>query len=126
MFTKQIKSSSNSFFMNLALMQAHKSLGNTKNNPAVGCVIINNNSVISVGNTGFNGRPHAEQNAILLSKSSVKIPEMESRLHDMEKKYNNMKMDTERAYSLLKRDIEIEDSNKKWWGYLKRISDNNK
>ena len=30
---------------------------------------------------------------ISASKSSVKIPEMESRLHDMEKKYNNMKAD---------------------------------
>ena len=27
----------------------------------------------------------------------------------------------ERAYSLIKNDIEIEESNKKWWGYLKQI-----
>ena len=36
-------------------------------------------------------------------------------------KYINAKKNMERAYSLIKNDIEIEDSNKKWWGYLKKI-----
>ena len=58
--------------MKLALMQAQKNLGNTKSNPAVGCVIVKDNSVISAGATGMNGRPHAEQNAIAYSKNSIK------------------------------------------------------
>jgi len=58
--------------MSLALQQAHKSLGNTGTNPAVGCVIIKNNHVISAGYTSVNGRPHAEYNAINLSKINLK------------------------------------------------------
>jgi len=50
--------------MNLALMQAKKNLGNTNKNPAVGCVIVKNNFVISSGCTSIKGRPHAEQNAL--------------------------------------------------------------
>ena len=46
--------------MKLALIQAQKNLGNTGDNPSVGCVITKNNSVISVGYTSNNGRPHAE------------------------------------------------------------------
>ena len=58
--------------MHLALMHAKKSLGNTKENPSVGCVIVKNNSVISAGCTSLNGRPHAEENAISLLKKSIK------------------------------------------------------
>ena len=58
--------------MNLALQQAHKSLGNTKSNPAVGCIITKNNHVISAGYTSIYGRPHAEYNAINLSKTNLK------------------------------------------------------
>ncbi len=59
MSIKQNKQSKHSFFMNLALMQAQKNLGNTKENPAVGCVIVKNDCIISAGYTGINGRPHA-------------------------------------------------------------------
>ena len=72
MFIKQNKYTKHSFFMKLALMQAQKSLGNTKENPAVGCVIVKNNCIVSAGCTGTNGRPHAEQNAITYSKNNVK------------------------------------------------------
>ena len=58
--------------MHLALMHAKKSLGNTQENPSVGCVIVKNNSVISAGCTSLNGRPHAEENAISLLKKSIK------------------------------------------------------
>tara|TARA_Y100000590_G_scaffold436201_1_gene556483 strand:+ start:1183 stop:2244 length:1062 start_codon:yes stop_codon:yes gene_type:complete len=58
--------------MNLALMQAKINLGNTKENPSVGCIIVNKNNVISAGHTGFNGRPHAEINAINSSKKKIK------------------------------------------------------
>ena len=60
------------YFMNLALLQAKKNIGNTGQNPSVGCVIIKNNSLISSGYTGINGRPHAEINAIKFSKMSLK------------------------------------------------------
>ncbi len=58
--------------MSLALEQAKRTLGNTKENPAVGCVIVRNNNVIGAGYTSFNGRPHAEINAINFSKANLK------------------------------------------------------
>ena len=57
--------------MNLALMMAKKSLGKTKENPAVGCIIVNKNGVISSGSTSSSGRPHAEYNAIKYSKNTI-------------------------------------------------------
>ena len=71
MFTNRNKISKNSFFMKLALEQAKKNLGNTKENPAVGCVITKNDSVIAAGATNINGRPHAEHNAIIFSKKKL-------------------------------------------------------
>ena len=50
--------------MSLALQQAKRVLGNTKTNPAVGCVLIKNGHLIGAGHTSVNGRPHAEQNAL--------------------------------------------------------------
>ena len=58
--------------MKLALLQAKKNLGNTSDNPAVGCVIVKNNFVMSSGCTGINGRPHAEQKRINLFKERYK------------------------------------------------------
>jgi len=72
MFTNQIKHKNNSYFMKLALLQAQKNIGNTNENPSVGCVISKNKSVISVGCTNINGRPHAEHNAIYQSKINLK------------------------------------------------------
>jgi len=66
----------NIYFMGLALQQAKKILGNTKKNPAVGCIIVKNHNVISAGFTGINGRPHAEQNAINFSKTNLKNSEL--------------------------------------------------
>ena len=51
-------------FSNLAFNLADKNLGKTNKNPSVGCVIVKNNSVISSGTTSYNGRPHAEFNAL--------------------------------------------------------------
>ena len=76
MFINQNKHANHSFFMRLALAQAQKNLGNTKENPSVGCVITKNNSIISIGFTSINGRPHAEQNAINLSKTNLKNSEL--------------------------------------------------
>ena len=58
--------------MRLALKQAEILLGNTKQNPTVGCVIVKNNNIIGAGATSFNGRPHAEKNAISSSKSNLR------------------------------------------------------
>ena len=51
-------------YMSLALSLASARHGLTGVNPSVGCVIVNNDEVISIGQTGYNGRPHAEYNAI--------------------------------------------------------------
>ena len=61
MFTNQNK---DYLYLKLAFHQAEINLGSTSLNPSVGCVIVKNNSVISSGRTSFNGRPHAEANAL--------------------------------------------------------------
>ena len=60
------------FYMNLALNLARERLGLTGENPSVGCVIVKNDEVISFGQTGVNGRPHAEYNAIKSCKENLK------------------------------------------------------
>ena len=72
MSINQNKIKNKSYFMSLALNQAKKNLGNTKDNPSVGCVITKNNNLISAGSTGIGGRPHAETNAMLFKKNKVK------------------------------------------------------
>ena len=51
-------------YMKLAIDLAKARKGLTGENPSVGCVIVKNDKIISIGQTGFNGRPHAEINAI--------------------------------------------------------------
>ena len=53
-----------SHYLDLAFQHAEINLGKTGLNPAVGCVIVKNNAVISSGITSINGRPHAEFNAL--------------------------------------------------------------
>ena len=60
------------YFMNLAFNLARDRSGLTAENPPVGCVIVKNNEVISLGQTGINGRPHAEYNAIKSCKKNLK------------------------------------------------------
>ena len=50
--------------LRLAYEQAKINLGNTKDNPSVGCIVERDGSVISSGVTSINGRPHAEFNAL--------------------------------------------------------------
>ena len=52
------------FYTKLAFYQAEINLGSTTTNPAVGCIVVKNNSVISSAQTSFGGRPHAEANAL--------------------------------------------------------------
>lgn len=51
-------------FMKIALNEARKNLGYTAPNPSVGCVIVKDHNVISVGVTGKGGSPHGEVDAI--------------------------------------------------------------
>ncbi len=50
--------------LSLAFELAKINLGSTKENPSVGCVVEKDGSIISSGYTSFNGRPHAEFNAL--------------------------------------------------------------
>lgn len=50
--------------MRAALAQARRSLGRTWPNPAVGCVIVKDGSIVARGRTQDGGRPHAEVDAL--------------------------------------------------------------
>ena len=62
--------------MSLALDLAKARHGLTGENPSVGCVIVKNDQIISIGQTGLNGRPHAEYNAIKNSHENLKGSKM--------------------------------------------------
>ena len=72
MFTKKNNQSTKYYFMDLARKQAQYALGNTGINPAVGCVIVKKGCIISAARTSYNGRPHAEFNAINRAKNNTK------------------------------------------------------
>ena len=63
-------------YMELALSLAGARHGFTGVNPSVGCVIVKDNEIISIGQTGYGGTPHAEYNAIKDSNVSVKGSKM--------------------------------------------------
>ena len=63
-------------YMELALRLASVRLGQTGVNPSVGCVIIKNDEIISIGQTNYKGRPHAEYNAIKNSNVDLKGSKM--------------------------------------------------
>ena len=58
-------------YMGLALNLASARHGLTGENPSVGCVIVKNDEIISIGQTGYSGRPHAEYNAIKNSNHNL-------------------------------------------------------
>jgi len=64
------------FYMEIALDLAISRHGQTGSNPSVGCVIVKNNKIISIGQTSFNGRPHAEFNAITNCYENLKGSKM--------------------------------------------------
>jgi diaminohydroxyphosphoribosylaminopyrimidine deaminase / 5-amino-6-(5-phosphoribosylamino)uracil reductase len=77
MSTKKDKfSKKDNRYMNLALSLAKVRHGLTGINPSVGCVIVKNDKIISIGQTGYNGRPHAEFNAIKNSCENLKGSKM--------------------------------------------------
>jgi len=63
-------------YMKLALNLASARKGLTGENPSVGCLIVKNDKIISIGQTGFEGRPHAELNAINNSLEKLKGSKM--------------------------------------------------
>ena len=73
MSTKKDKFSlKDKLYMELALDLAKAREGLTGSNPSVGCVIVKNDKIISIGQTSFSGRPHAEYNAIKNSLDNLK------------------------------------------------------
>ncbi len=65
MSSKKVKSNNlDKYFMGIAMNLAKERIGLTGLNPSVGCVIVKNKKIISFGQTGFSGRPHAETVAI--------------------------------------------------------------
>ncbi len=72
MSTKKDKfSSKEKLYMGIALNLARSRHGLTGPNPSVGCVIVKKDKIISIGQTSFNGRPHAETNAIKNSTENL-------------------------------------------------------
>ena len=63
-------------YMEIALELAKSRHGLTGSNPSVGCVIVKDDKIISIGQTSFNGRPHAEFNAIKNSFEDLKGSKM--------------------------------------------------
>lgn len=59
-------------FMRLALQEAHKGLGRTHPNPAVGAVIVKAGRVIATGYHARAGTAHAEANALMLAGTRAK------------------------------------------------------
>ena len=57
------------FYMRLAFNQARRLQGNRGKNPAVGCAIVKNDTLVNLSHTKFNGRPHAEQIALTIKKN---------------------------------------------------------
>ena len=77
MSTKKDKfSNKDKIYMELALNLARARHGHTGINPSVGCVIVKNDEIISIGQTNHNGRPHAEYNAINNTNESLEGSKM--------------------------------------------------
>ena len=62
----------NNRMMSFAISLAEQRIGLTGENPSVGCVIVKNNKIISFGQTGLGGTPHAEVDAINKAEESLK------------------------------------------------------
>ena len=65
-----MSSKKDNYYLNLALNLAKDREGLTGSNPSVGAIIVKNGLVISQGQTGFGGRPHAEFHAINSCKTN--------------------------------------------------------
>lgn len=59
-----MKKNNKEYYMNLAIQEAKKGLTTTFPNPAVGCVIVKNNTIVAKGYHHKAGQPHAEIEAL--------------------------------------------------------------
>ena len=64
-------SSKDKDYMELALNLARARKGLTGENPSVGCLIVKNDTIISIGQTGYNGRPVSYTHLTLPTKRIV-------------------------------------------------------
>jgi diaminohydroxyphosphoribosylaminopyrimidine deaminase/5-amino-6-(5-phosphoribosylamino)uracil reductase len=62
-----VSTSSDEGFMRRAIALAEKRVGQTGDNPAVGCVIVADGEVVGEAATAAGGRPHAEEQALELA-----------------------------------------------------------
>lgn len=62
----------NEFYMNMALDLAKSTRGQTRPNPAVGAIVVNNNKIVGLGAHLKAGDAHAEINAIEMAKEATK------------------------------------------------------
>jgi len=68
-----MKINSDELWMRHALQVAQRSAGNTAENPAVGCVIVDQSgNLIATGHTAAGGRPHAETQALIMAGEGAK------------------------------------------------------
>ena len=58
--------------MRRAIALARPNLGQTAENPSVGCVIVRDGMVVGEGATGIGGRPHAEEVALLAAGGAAR------------------------------------------------------
>ena len=70
-------SSKDKNYMKLAINLARSRKGLTGDNPSVGCLIVKNDKIISIGQTGYNGRPHAEHSAIKTDFASLSLSKVD-------------------------------------------------
>lgn len=63
-------------YINIALNLAMRMVGKTAPNPAVGSVIVKDGTVVGIGATAQNGRPHAETIAIKMAGEQTKNADM--------------------------------------------------
>ncbi len=76
-------------FLKKAHDLAKKKFGSTFPNPVVGCLIVNNNKIISTGVTASEGRPHAEEIALKKAGNKAKGSSMYVTLEPCFHKSNN-------------------------------------
>ena len=60
------------YYINIANKLASNFNGYTGSNPSVGSIVVKNNKILSVGNTGITGIPHAEADALNKLKKNEK------------------------------------------------------
>lgn len=58
-------------YMQLAILEGRMAIPNCADNPPVGCVLVQNGSVVAQGHTGSPGKPHAEAMAVSMLKDAT-------------------------------------------------------